>query len=88
MNEIFKILDMAYAEGIAFEVNYDPTDSPAVVIEFSHRLKIENTAENTILLSRHGGSIMEVDMGYRDSKENGAEIIYAILKYQIKKADE
>ena len=88
MNEIFKILDKAYAEGIAFEVNHDPTDSPAVVMEFSHRLKVENTPDETILLSKYGEAIMEVPDGSRDSKANGAEIIFAILKYQIERANE
>ena len=88
MNEIFKILDRAYAEGIAFEVNHNPKDSPAIVVEFSHRLTIRNTPDETILLSKYGEDIMEVQDGSRDSKSNGAEIIFAILKYQIERANE
>ena len=88
MNEIFKLLELCYTEGIAFDVHYEAIESPAIIVTFNYGLKVETTHEDTILLTHYSEQIVEVDLAYKNGEVHGCLILFAILKYQIGKRQE
>lgn len=88
MNEIFKLLELCYTEGIAFDVRYETIESPAIMVAFNYGLKAETTPDDTILLTYYSEQIVEVDLACKNGEAQGCLILFAILKYKIGKCQE